>query len=241
LKTALPTASFACGASAPFAPAASRTLAPDLAVTARARPVFVVFDLETTGFSPDRHEIIQIAAVRLATNGSIGDTFSTYVRPRAPVPRHITGLTGIRNADVAGAPAAPDALRAFARFVEDAGAAGEGDAEPILMAHNGHRFDLPFIAAACVRHALPLRPVRFIDSIWLARSLWPAESLHNLDAVAARLDIDVTSSSYCRHDARADVHLLATAVRRMVQHLYPVAPAKNLQAKAHNYDFISTE
>lgn len=240
MNTALPLASFASGASAPFAPAASRTLAPELAATARARPVFVVFDLETTGFSPDRHEIIQIAAVRLAADGSFGDTFSTYVRPRVSVPRHITVLTGIRNADVTGAPAAPDALRAFARFVEDAGATRDGDGEPILVAHNGHRFDLPFIAAACARHALPLRPVRFIDSIWLARSLWTAESLHNLDAVAGRLGIDVTSSRYCRHDARSDVHLLATAVRHMVQHLYPVSPAKQLQLEARDYDFIST-
>lgn len=240
MNTALPLAYFVSVESAPFAPDASHRLAPYLVAT-RARPVFVVFDLEATGFSPDRHEIIQIAAVRLAADGSRADTFSTYVRPRVPVPRHITVLTGIRNTDVAGAPAAPDALRAFARFVEEASAAGEGDADRILVAHNGYRFDLPFIAAACARHALPLRPVRFIDSIWLARSLWPAESLHNLDAVAGRLGIDVTSSRYCRHDARSNVHLLATAVRRMVQHLYPVAPAKHLQSKAQDYDFISTE
>lgn len=218
----------------------SYTPAPDSVAWARVTPVFVIFDLETTGFSPDRHEIIQIAAVRLATDGTVGDTFSTYVRPCAPVPRHITGLTGIRNADVANAPVAPEALRAFARFIENAGATSEGNAEPILVAHNGQRFDLRFIAAACARHSLPQRPVRFIDSIWLARTLWPAEPLHNLDAVAGRLGIDVTASHFRRHDARSDVCLLATAVRCMIQHLYPGATERQLQNKALKYDFIAT-
>lgn len=200
-------------------------------------PNLVVFYLETTGFTPDRHEIIQIAAVRLATDGSIVDTFFTCVRPRFPVPRHVTVLTGIRNADVAGAPAAPEALRAFARFFEDAGVGGTA---PILVAHNGHRFGLRFIADACALHSLPLRPVRFIDSIWLARTLWPADSLHNLDTVAERLGIDVNAPRYRHHDARSGVQILATAVHRMVQHLLPVAPVKQLQAEAREHDFIAT-
>ena len=183
-------------------------------------PNLVVFYLETTGFTPDRHEIIQIAAVRLATDGSIVDTFFTHVRPRFPVPRHVTVLTGIRNADVAGAPAAPEALRAFARFFEDARAGGT---EPILVAHNGHRFGL-----------------RFIDSIWLARTLWPTDPLHNLDTVAERLGIDVNAPRYRGHDARSGVQLLATAVHRMVQHLLQIAPAKQLQAETREHDFIAT-
>ena len=82
--------------------------------------------------------------------------------------------------------------------------------------------------------------MRFIDSIWLARTLWPAEPLHNLDAVAERLGIDVNAPRYRHHDARSNVLLLATAMHRMVQHLLPIAPAKQLQAEAREHDFIAT-
>ncbi|EIP97784.1 DNA polymerase III epsilon subunit-like 3'-5' exonuclease [Opitutaceae bacterium TAV1] len=195
----------------------------------------VIFDLETTGFSPRWHDIIQIAAVRLRGGRTPGETFSTYVRPRCPVPESITDLTGITDADVADAPGTPDALRAFARFV-----AGENGREnTTLLAHNGHRFDMRFIAESCAQHGLPTCPVRFIDSIWLSKKCWPAESLHNLDVIVERLGIDPGATGHRRHDARADVHLLANAVRRMIQNLFPVASAKRLKAETCEHDFVA--
>ena len=66
---------------------------------------FVVFDLETTGLSSRFDEIIQIAAARLGTGGVVTEeVFATFVRPEATIPSFITGLTGISNRDVAGAP-----------------------------------------------------------------------------------------------------------------------------------------
>ena len=43
---------------------------------------FVVFDLETTGFSATRNRIIEFGAVKVE-NGSITDRFSTFVNPQA--------------------------------------------------------------------------------------------------------------------------------------------------------------
>jgi DNA polymerase III alpha subunit (gram-positive type) len=47
----------------------------------------VIFDLETTGFSPRYHEIIQIAAIRMR-HGEIlaADRFETFVRPEKDIP-----------------------------------------------------------------------------------------------------------------------------------------------------------
>lgn len=197
----------------------------------------VVFDLETTGFSHRWHDIIQIAAVRLCDGPRCGETFSTYVRPRGPIPRPITYLTGITDADVADAPEAPEALRAFARFVADAGGEGGSEgAEPVLVAHNGHRFDLRFIIGACERHALPMRPARFIDSLWLSKKLWPAEPLHDLDMVIERLGISEMELPASRHDARADVCLLAEAVRRMLDGL---GDAASPEREALRCDFVA--
>lgn len=46
---------------------------------------FVVFDIETTGFSSLTCQIIEIGAV-LVENGEITDRFSTFVNPKVPIP-----------------------------------------------------------------------------------------------------------------------------------------------------------
>jgi DNA polymerase III epsilon subunit family exonuclease len=170
----------------------------------------VIFDLETTGLSPTRDEIIQIAGVRMRAGRILAEeAFATFVQPVHPIPAAITGLTGITRAHVANAPRAPEALMAFSRFVGDA----------TLIAHNGRTFDMPFIRAACERHALPVRPVGFIDSIALSRRLWGGRGGHRLDDVMARLQLSVQGAH--RHDARGDVQILAEAVRQMWAQLSP--------------------
>jgi DNA polymerase III subunit epsilon len=175
----------------------------------------VIFDLETTGFSPRQNEIIQIAAVRVRDGQVLTaetDRFETFVRPSKPIPWFISNLTGIWQDDTGDAPEAEDALRAFSRFVGDA----------TLVAHNGARFDIPFIRETCLRAQLPVREVPFFDSLTLSRRLWTGETAHGLDAVKDRLG--VSSPEYQRHDARADVAILAEAVCRMLQQLGLAAP-----------------
>jgi DNA polymerase III alpha subunit (gram-positive type) len=168
----------------------------------------VVFDLETTGFSPRCHEIIQIAAVRMR-HGEVmaAERFETFVRPQGDLPDFISDLTGITSADVRNAPEPAPALLAFSRFVGDA----------TLVAHNGWRFDLGFIRAGCERHQLPVRAVPFFDSMTLSRQLWGSAESHSLDAVMERLAL--SEAGLRRHDARGDVGILAEAVRTMWQRL----------------------
>lgn len=164
----------------------------------------VIFDLETTGLSPRSNEIIQIAAVRVREGVVLAnERFETYVRPAQRIPGFITHLTGITNEDVSGAPPCIDALRAFSRYAGDA----------TLVAHNGRRFDLPFIRESCARHALATREVPFFDSMQLSRKLWGGRGGHGLDDVLARCA--VSTNGIRRHDARGDVHVLALAVTHM--------------------------
>ena len=109
---------------------------------------------------------------------------------------------------MANAPAAAEALRAFSHF------AGGGTT---LVAHNGGRFDVPFIRESCLRHRLPVRETAFIDSCRLSRQLWGGRGGHGLDAVMGRLGL--STAGVRRHDARGDVDLLAQAVRRMWERL----------------------
>ena len=167
---------------------------------------FVIFDLETTGLSPNYHEIIQIAGTWIREGQLVReDTFSTYVRPQRAIPEVISEITGIRDEDVADAPDAVEGLAMFSLFAGDA----------TLVAHNGGRFDMRFIRAACVRHGLPMREVEFVDSLAVARSLWGYGGPHNLDALAERLGIPTEGRS--RHDASGDVQILADAFLRMIK------------------------
>ena len=60
---------------------------------------FVVFDIETTGFSSLTCQIIEIGAV-LVENGEITDRFSTFVNPKVPIPFRIEQLTSINDSMV---------------------------------------------------------------------------------------------------------------------------------------------
>lgn len=171
----------------------------------------IIFDLETTGLSPAHNEIIQIAAVRMRIGDWHVDAgFETFVRPRQQVPEFITGLTGIGQAHVENAPSAAEALMSFSRFVGD---------ESVLVAHNGLRFDMPFIRESCARHGLPVRQASVIDSRAFSKKLWGGRGGHGLDAVIRRLGI--SHQGVRRHDARGDVCLLAQAVQQMWEKLAP--------------------
>lgn len=170
---------------------------------------WVVFDLETTGLSPHMDSIIQIAAVRMRGGRVVaGEVFSSFVDPMRPIPTWITQYTGIRNSDVKGAPPAGRALVEFSRFV----------GQSTLVAHNGHRFDMKFLAAGCQKEQLMTRPVAYHDSLGLSWEVWGRRGLrHGLDAVLSRLEL--MDPGIRRHDARGDVELLARAIESMCDRL----------------------
>jgi DNA polymerase III epsilon subunit family exonuclease len=170
----------------------------------------VVFDLETTGLFPSSDDIIQVAAVRIL-NGHIrrADSFFSYVKAKTPLDPFIVGLTGITDRRLKSAPPAPTVLREFSHYCGDS----------LLVAHNGHRFDIPFLENACVRFRLPTRRATYFDSIALSRAVWRERGRlsHSLDSVLSRLR--VRRGTLRRHDARGDVSMLAECVVKMCARL----------------------
>ena len=80
----------------------------------------MVFDLETTGFSPSKNQIIEIGAVKVV-NGSIAQRFSTFVNPKVPIPFEIEQLTSINDDMVLDAPVIDEILPKFMDFCHGCG------------------------------------------------------------------------------------------------------------------------
>ena len=119
---------------------------------------YVVFDLETTGLGRDAR-ICEIGAVRISALEQTA-TFETLVNPRAELPAAITELTGIRQADLRGAPSAAVAVRRFMAFAGNA----------VLVAHNA-RFDRSFLDRDLDRLTGKRLAAPVLDTLALARTL----------------------------------------------------------------------
>ena len=50
---------------------------------------YVVFDLETTGLSPDKDTIIEIGALKVI-QGKVADRFSEFINPHQKLPQQIS-------------------------------------------------------------------------------------------------------------------------------------------------------
>ena len=83
--------------------------------------IWVVFDLETTGFNRVTHEIIKIGALILGDDGKQLDdaSFLSFIKPKSRIPSTITQLTGINNHNVCNARPFGNVGYSFLQFIMD--------------------------------------------------------------------------------------------------------------------------
>ena len=160
---------------------------------------FVVFDIETTGFSPTKNRIIEIGAVKVS-EGKIVDRFSTFVDPLTPIPFEIEKLTGITDDMVMGAEQIDVVLPRFLEFCEGC----------ILVAHNA-RFDMSFIMENCDRQGIS-HDFTYVDSVGIARIFLPGQKKHTLDAVAKALGVSLENHHRAVDDAEATAEIFVKLI-----------------------------
>ena len=163
---------------------------------------YVVFDLETTGFSPIRDKIIEIGAVKVE-NGKITDRFSTFVNPGVPIPFEITRLTSITDQMVMDAPGIETVLPQFLEFIGDAA----------LVAHNAS-FDVGFIEQN-MRYQDLTPDFTSVDTVALARMLLPTLSKFKLNVVANALHISLENHHRAVDDAGATAEIFVKFVEML--------------------------
>jgi len=116
---------------------------------------FCIVDIETNGSKIEKHQIIELAAVKVK-EGKIIDRFESLVYTKEINP-HITEITGIRAADTKDAPNLPHVLKEFKLFLGDA----------IFIAHDV-KFDYMFISKSMQKIGLEPLLNRSLCSLALA-------------------------------------------------------------------------
>ncbi|MBQ9737653.1 MAG: PolC-type DNA polymerase III, partial [Clostridia bacterium] len=173
---------------------------------------YIVFDIETTGLSPQKEAITEIGAVKLM-DGEVVDTFSKLVNPNQSIPQKITEITGITDDMVKDAPSIEQILPLFLEFC------GKNP----VVAHNAS-FDVSFIKAAAERLEITFdNPV--IDTVGLSKELFPNENKHNLEAVCRRMEVSLTNHHRALDDAQATAEAFVK-MRRIKEESEDLIPAE---------------
>ena len=138
---------------------------------------YTIVDIETTGLSPLRDEIIELSAIKVRNN-SITDKFSSLTKPVGLISPFISSLTGITNEMVKDAPELKNALLSFRQFLAD----------DCIVGHNIN-FDYRFLRHNIEKHLGLLLNNNRLDTIRLARKFCPNLPSYKLANLAKHFNI----------------------------------------------------
>ena len=163
---------------------------------------YVVFDIETTGFSATYDKIIEIGAVKVE-KGQITDRFSEFINPKIPIPFRIEQLTGINDSMVMDAATVEEILPRFLEFSRGC----------VMVAHNAD-FDMSFIFKNSADLGYDLK-CTIVDTVALARVLLPSLNRFKLDTVAKALGVSLENHHRAVDDAECTAHIFVKFVEML--------------------------
>ncbi|HYK74545.1 MAG TPA: PolC-type DNA polymerase III, partial [Pseudoneobacillus sp.] len=166
-----------------------------------ATDTYVVFDVETTGLSAVYDKIIELAAVKIR-EGEIIDRFEAFANPHHKLSATTIDLTGITDDMVENAPEIEEVLQRFHDWTGDS----------IFVAHNAS-FDMGFLNVGYKRMGLEKVKNPVIDTLELARFLYPEFKNHRLNTLAKKFDVDLTQHHRAIYDAEATGYLLTKMLK----------------------------
>ncbi len=161
---------------------------------------YVAIDLEMTGLNPKLNHMIEIGAVKVR-DGEIVAEFETFVNPGRVLDERITEITGIKDAQLTGAPNSEQAIRMLQEFLGD-------EVNWPLLGHN-ILFDYSFLKKEFVNLGEKYEACG-IDTLRIARTFLTELSSKTLEALCSYYEIETNS-----HRAKAD----AIAAHKVYEHL----------------------
>lgn len=164
---------------------------------------FIAFDLETTGTVPGVDQIVEIGAVRFI-DGQVDAIFSTLINPLKPIPPGATAVNQITDQMVEGKPTIDFLLEPFAEFC---------GADP-LVAHNAP-FDSQFLLADIKKHELPAPRGLVLDTLPIARKVFPGLPNYKLGTLVQHLKIPSSQFHRAEEDASYCGRLFIELVKRI--------------------------
>jgi len=166
---------------------------------------FAVVDVETSGLSIRRHNVLQVGVVVIDGTGTVLDRWSSLVKPRRRWFYRVgpTALHGIHRRDVRSAPAAGAVMTELATRLHGAR----------FVAHNAP-FDLAFLRKVAGAEGITLPLQEPVCTLRLSRQLDPQRELsHRLADLCSRYDIQLVRP----HDALADADATAAVLPHLLR------------------------
>nr|WP_295678183.1 3'-5' exonuclease [uncultured Lachnoclostridium sp.] len=161
---------------------------------------FLAIDIETTGLSPEKDRIIEVAAIRYVDDKP-REQFEQLINPGCPLPERITELTGITDAMLKNARTEREVIEEFLSFA----------GEDVLLGHNVS-FDYSFIKTAAERLKIGFER-QGIDTLYLSRTLKSDLERKNLEAMCEHYQI----VRECSHRALEDAIAAATLYQKLYE------------------------
>lgn len=164
----------------------------------------VVFDIETTGFYPEKGDyVLSIGAIKMTgLDIESTETFYSLIKSDLPLSEEIAALTNLREEDLRDAPAASDVLMQFFKFVNGA----------TLVAHHSNH-EQSFMKKLTWDHLRTKFNHRIIDTSFLIRIMDHNMKSSPLEDVCNVCGIQIKG----RHHALGDAIMTAEVWRYYLQ------------------------
>ncbi len=184
---------------------------------------FAIIDLETSGFNPPESKILEIAILKIDSDGNELDRFETLINPKdGKVGR--TDIHGIELRMLNGAPTFSEASGRILEIIQNS----------IIVAHNA-RFEENFLANELNEVGLELDLIPAIDTLWLARNTIQLQN-YKLDTVVTGFNERIIDAHTALGDVIAVSKILPEMLNRIGKLYYPISypklPGNSLPFKA---------
>ena len=163
---------------------------------------YCVLDLETTGLSAKTEKITEIGIMKVK-DGKVIEEFAEFVNPEKPIPMRVQEITNITDDMVKDAPKIEEIFPKVLEFIKGT----------VLVAHNA-TFDIGFLKNIAKNLGYEF-DFTYVDTLPLARKLYPELKKHKLGKIAEHLKIKVEVA----HRALDDVDTTVKVLREMMKTL----------------------